>query len=223
MAPSWKEAASKLKGKVKFADLDATEHKNIAQRYGINGYPTIKIFPPGGDIKSPIDYQGARSTDAFEAAALEYLQKFPSKKEILQLTNEKLIQNECVNKTGICLIAFLPHLIDTKASGRKEYIKTLEDTANKSPQYPFFYFWSQAYDQKALEQAFNLGSGYPTVVAISPSKKKYAVMRAAYTLEAMTEFIRDLMHGYERLYNYEKLPTLVDVKEWDGSDYKEDL
>eukprot|EP00826_Nyctotherus_ovalis_P001189 TRINITY_DN10159_c0_g2_i12.p1 TRINITY_DN10159_c0_g2~~TRINITY_DN10159_c0_g2_i12.p1 ORF type:complete len:339 (+),score=74.01 TRINITY_DN10159_c0_g2_i12:579-1595(+) len=223
MAQAWKEAARRLKGKVKFAEVDATVQKSLGQRFGINGYPTLKVFPPGGDIGSPLDYQGERSADAFESGALEYLRKYPAKKEILQLTGEEVMQSKCVDKKGICLISFLPHLADTKASGRRDYLKTLEDAANKNPQYPFYYFWAQAYDQKTLEKMFNLGSGYPTVVAISPSKQKYAVMRGAYTAETVSSFIRDLMHGYERLYEYKELPKLENIKPWDGSDYKDEL
>lgn len=223
MAASWKETATRLKGKVKFAEVDATVHRELAQRFGVNGYPTIKVFLPGQDISSPLDYQGERSTSAFESAALGYLQQYPVKREILQLTSETILKEQCEDKNGICLIAFMPHIAETKASGRNDYIKTLEEVANKNAQYPFYYFWLQAFDQRALEKLFNLGSGYPTVVAISPSKKKYAVMRGAFTIDAISEFVRDLMHGFERLYNYEELPKIEDIKPWDGSDYKEEL
>ena len=223
MAPEWKEAAIKTKGKVIFAELDATVHTKVAQRYNINGYPTIKVFFPGKRLDEPIDYEGGRTASDLESAAMKYLQKYPIKREIYQLINEKILDEECISKKGICLIGFLPHLIDTKASGRNNYIEILESAAGKDPQYPFYFFWSQAYDQKELEKLFNLGSGYPTVVALSHSKKRYSVMRGAFTADAIADFIRDLMHGYERLYEYEELPKIVEITKWDGSDYKEEL
>ncbi|KAF9267752.1 protein disulfide isomerase [Marasmius fiardii PR-910] len=43
------------------ANVDADDKKNadIAQRYGVKGFPTIKFFPKGS--KEPIDYEGGRS------------------------------------------------------------------------------------------------------------------------------------------------------------------
>jgi len=38
-----------MKGKVKFAKVDATENAALAQRFGVQGYPTIKYFGYGGD------------------------------------------------------------------------------------------------------------------------------------------------------------------------------
>ncbi|CAG8615593.1 9177_t:CDS:2 [Funneliformis mosseae] len=46
------------------ANVDATEHKDIAEKYGVTGYPTIKFFPKGED-KTPIDYQGGRTEQDF--------------------------------------------------------------------------------------------------------------------------------------------------------------
>lgn len=47
LEPEWNQAASELKGKVKVAKVDSTVHQKISSKYGINGYPTIKIFAPG--------------------------------------------------------------------------------------------------------------------------------------------------------------------------------
>lgn len=42
--------------------VDATANEKLAQQYRIEGFPTVKIF--GADKKKPIDYQGARTSDA---------------------------------------------------------------------------------------------------------------------------------------------------------------
>lgn len=39
--------------------VDATVMTNLAQKYGIQGYPTIKVFPPGPK-RRPQDYNGPR-------------------------------------------------------------------------------------------------------------------------------------------------------------------
>ncbi|XP_074577688.1 protein disulfide isomerase-like 2-3 [Curcuma longa] len=57
LAPTWEKSATVLKGVATVAALDADAHGSLAQEYGIQGFPTIKVFSPG---KPPVDYQGAR-------------------------------------------------------------------------------------------------------------------------------------------------------------------
>lgn len=43
--------------------VDATEEKDLATRYGVSGFPTLKYFPAGdGEVET---YGGARSLEAF--------------------------------------------------------------------------------------------------------------------------------------------------------------
>ena len=44
LEPEWNEVASKLKGQVKVAKVDATQESELAEKFKIKGYPTIKIF-----------------------------------------------------------------------------------------------------------------------------------------------------------------------------------
>jgi len=47
LEPEWNEAASRLKGKVKIGKVDATVESALAQRFGVQGYPTIKYWNYG--------------------------------------------------------------------------------------------------------------------------------------------------------------------------------
>ena len=51
LEPEYAKAASILKGVVKLVAVDATVHGSIAQKYGVQGYPTLKMF--GLDKKNP--------------------------------------------------------------------------------------------------------------------------------------------------------------------------
>jgi protein disulfide-isomerase A6 len=53
LEPEWKKAAGELKGRAKLGTVDATVHGDLAQRYGVKGYPTIKEFV-GGKVR---DYE----------------------------------------------------------------------------------------------------------------------------------------------------------------------
>lgn len=47
------------------AKMDATEYPNVANRFAITGYPTIKLFPAGGDRSLPENYAGGREAEDF--------------------------------------------------------------------------------------------------------------------------------------------------------------
>ncbi|KAG6538945.1 protein disulfide isomerase-like 2-3 [Zingiber officinale] len=68
LAPAWEKAATVLKGVATVAALDADAHSALAQEYGIQGFPTIKVFSPG---KPPVDYQGARDVKPIAEFALQ--------------------------------------------------------------------------------------------------------------------------------------------------------
>ncbi|KAI8897064.1 hypothetical protein BC833DRAFT_527527 [Globomyces pollinis-pini] len=66
MAPAYQQAANKLKGLVKMAEMDCDNSQNqqLCGQFGVQGFPTIKIFPAG--VKGlPTDYQGDRSAKSF--------------------------------------------------------------------------------------------------------------------------------------------------------------
>lgn len=41
------------------SQVDCDEHKSLAQEYGVQGFPTLKLFKEG----KPSDYQGGRTKD----------------------------------------------------------------------------------------------------------------------------------------------------------------
>jgi hypothetical protein len=45
--PEWAKASAELKGKAKLGNVDATVSPGLAQKFGVNSYPTIKVFPGG--------------------------------------------------------------------------------------------------------------------------------------------------------------------------------
>ncbi|XP_045524723.1 protein disulfide-isomerase A6 homolog [Pieris brassicae] len=67
LVPEYKKAARALKGIVKVGAVDADQHRDLGQKYGVSGFPTIKIFT--GSKHTP--YQGQRTAEAFVDAALK--------------------------------------------------------------------------------------------------------------------------------------------------------
>lgn len=60
LAPEYETAATKLKGTVSLAKVDCTVNSETCGRFGVNGYPTLKIFHNGEDFAA---YDGPRSAD----------------------------------------------------------------------------------------------------------------------------------------------------------------
>ncbi|KAG8429870.1 hypothetical protein GDO86_008963 [Hymenochirus boettgeri] len=73
LAPEYEKAAGILKGEgsdIRMAKVDATEESDLAQEFGVRGYPTIKFFK-NGDKSSPKEYSAGREA----ADIVEWLKK----------------------------------------------------------------------------------------------------------------------------------------------------
>jgi protein disulfide-isomerase A1 len=63
LAPEYKKAATKLmdetNGRARLGMVDVTEEKELAERYDIKGFPSLKFFR-NGDVDDYVDYDGGR-------------------------------------------------------------------------------------------------------------------------------------------------------------------
>ncbi|XP_071400813.1 protein disulfide-isomerase A3 [Centroberyx affinis] len=60
LAPEYEAAATRLKGTVALAKVDCTANSNVCSKYGVSGYPTLKVFRDGEDSGG---YDGPRTAD----------------------------------------------------------------------------------------------------------------------------------------------------------------
>ncbi|KAK6911638.1 Thioredoxin domain, partial [Dillenia turbinata] len=65
LAPTYEKVATafKLEEDVVIANLDADKYKDLAEKYGVSGYPTLKFFPKTN--KAGEDYDAGRDLDDF--------------------------------------------------------------------------------------------------------------------------------------------------------------
>jgi len=218
LAPPWATASAQLKGKVKLGAVDATVHSDLASKYGIKGYPTIKVFPAGikGD---PLAYEGPRTSDGIVRYALGLVEENVPAPDVVQLTSPAVFDKQCGGK-ALCVIAFLPHILDTGASGRNGYIGTLKAIAEKHKKKPFTYVWTEAATQAELEKILGIGGfGYPALSVVKVEKKRYATMVHAFTQEAVSDFLGRLYDGKEKTRDFEaSSKIIVSHDPWDGKD-----
>ncbi|KAG5322810.1 PDIA6 isomerase, partial [Pseudoatta argentina] len=118
LTPEYDKAATALKGVVKVGAVNADEHKSLGSKYGVRGFPTIKIF---GLDKKPEDYNGPRSAadivDAALNAASQKVRKVlggktsggesksKDSKDVIELTDENF-DKTVLNSEDMWLVEF---------------------------------------------------------------------------------------------------------------------
>eukprot|EP00172_Hildenbrandia_rubra_P000029 Plantae.Rhodophyta-Hildenbrandia_rubra.ctg10133.p1 GENE.Plantae.Rhodophyta-Hildenbrandia_rubra.ctg10133~~Plantae.Rhodophyta-Hildenbrandia_rubra.ctg10133.p1 ORF type:complete len:520 (-),score=166.96 Plantae.Rhodophyta-Hildenbrandia_rubra.ctg10133:1531-3090(-) len=89
MKEDFEKAAEELKGKAVLADLDATVEKELAEKHGVKGFPTLKLF---GDGELLSDYKGGRDKKSLvsyiERASLPSISELGSKDEVDKFVEE---------------------------------------------------------------------------------------------------------------------------------------
>jgi len=100
-APEYARAAKNLHGIVHVGAVNCDEQKQICGAFGIQGFPTVKIFPwstvpvpdgqPGQVMKEPTEYNGQRTASSLAKAAIDMVPNFVHK--IDGESEEKFMKN----------------------------------------------------------------------------------------------------------------------------------
>jgi len=99
LAPEYSIAATKLlKHQIKLAKLDATVETETASKFGISGYPTLKIFRKG----NPTEYKGPRDAEGI----VNYMIKQSGDSAKLINTVEEF--NKFLEHQDVSIIGFFP-------------------------------------------------------------------------------------------------------------------
>ena len=126
LRPEWAKLATRMKGVAKVAKIDASIHRKFDSVYGLKGYPHVVLIPAGPkDQKIYYTHEGARTVDSLEEWALE---KIKQNKGFLveRLTNEEKWLENCVSlNVPLCIITFLPKIIDSSEEERQVYLEVI--------------------------------------------------------------------------------------------------
>lgn len=231
LAPVWKDLASSLDGKVKVGAVDCTAHQQTCSEFSVRGFPSIKFF--GSNKEKPADYEGGRDLGSLSAYATERWAKDQPPPEVRELTDQEVWIEHCighpedkalnlkaVKPKQLCLVAFLPHILDAKASGRQKHLDMLKSVAESYKERPFAWFWAEGGAQIELEKNLGVGGyGYPAFIALNPEKLKFASLRGGFETSTVKEFLNEVRTGRERVAPVEgSLAQLETRAPWDGTD-----
>ncbi|KZV19473.1 protein disulfide-isomerase like 2-1 [Dorcoceras hygrometricum] len=121
LAPTYEKvaAAFNLEEDVVIANVDADKYKDLAEKYGVSGYPTLKFFPKNN--KAGEDYDGGRDLDDF-----------------ITFINEKCGtsrdgKGQLTSKAGVveALSSLVKEFIGGNSEEKKAVLKRIEDEAEK--------------------------------------------------------------------------------------------
>lgn len=231
LQPTWTELAKSLGGKVRVAAVDCTASQQTCGEFGVRGYPTIKFF--GENKDSPEDYGGGRDLSSLSAFALGRWSKLQPAPEVHELVDQESWEEHCVGHLAdptldltavqpkqLCLVAFLPHILDSKAEGRNRLVAILKGLTTLYKDRPFSYFWAEGSSQPGLEANFDVGGfGYPALIGYNPSKGKFAKMRSAFEEKHVREWMSSVRLGLEGVSNVRGEPARLESRTpWDGSE-----
>ncbi|KAK6143874.1 hypothetical protein DH2020_024222 [Rehmannia glutinosa] len=121
LAPTYEKlaAAFKLEEGVVIANVDADKYKDLGEKYGVSGFPTLKFFPKNN--KDGEDYDGGRDLDEF-----------------VTFINEKSgtsrdAKGQLTSKAGIVEVLdnLVKEFLSAKDEEKKAVFKRLEEEADK--------------------------------------------------------------------------------------------
>lgn len=123
LAPEYAKAAKTLADRdsnIKLGKVDATEESELAEEFGVRGYPTLKFFRSG----SPIEYSGGRTADDI----VSWLSKKtgPAAKELESVEAAE----EFLKDNNVAVVGFFG---DRDSAEAKAFLAT----ANSVDDYPF--------------------------------------------------------------------------------------
>ncbi|CAI5702317.1 hypothetical protein KXD40_005188 [Peronospora effusa] len=212
LEPEYKTAAKKLKKHARLGAVDATVHQQLAQKYQVKGYPTIKEF--GAKKKRPQDYRGGRTAREIVA----YVKNSPEAKKLgVSSANVVTLEHD---KVYTFLNKDLPSAIffgsPTKGKKRSKAPTWLGDVAES------FMEGKKKKKSPTVQLAFVPGSDdkianhfglsvdqLPTVIYVYSASQKYVVSDVSNLNEATAKkFIGDALAKTESAEKDESLPSV---------------
>ena len=202
--------------------VDCTVHQAACSQHGVSGYPTLMFFEAGASQGAP--YNGPRDGDAIAAFVADRAPPPPPRAPV-QIVDGATLAEECAPASRLCVIAFLPPLLDTTAAERTTAIDALQAAASKFAGRPYAWLWAAGSDHPALERALDVGGyGFPAVVAVAPSSDattppRVAHLRGGYEAASIAKFVETARAGGAAAAPAGgALATDAVVAPWDGKD-----
>ena len=206
------------------ANVDATANERLASRFGVQGFPTIKLFPataePNKRDSDAEAYQGPRQAGGIVSYALQKLEEAGIDPQVDQLVSKASWTKAGCGKK-ICAVLFVPHILEGGKAARQAHLDSMVAAAKQVRSGGFAYLWAEAGAQAKWESAMDLRFGFPAVVAVSEAKGIFIVHKGRMGADGVAGFLSAVAAGSRRMKATKfdgGLPKVVTTDPWDGED-----
>jgi len=212
--------------------LGEANQKNTAavERFGITSFPTLVVIHGEGEDQKTETYDGKLNVqsieqylDSFAAPAPEKQQKPKAKKTetpvkkatpkgLSALTSQSVWNDNCLEFKGICVIAFLPPVVEVTegdesgAVEQKNYLPIVEEIYEKYKQGPWSFLWVDGVAHSAFREEFGVTDDLPGLVVYSPSKSRIAGYVGSFTTESVGTFLEKILRGSKKTAPLDSVP-----------------
>ena len=109
--------------------------------------------------------------------------------EVVQITSDEVLKTHC-DSHPLCVVAFLPHILDCQSKCRNEYISMLTKLGDKFKKQNWGWLWAEGTAHPELEQSLDVGGfGYPAMTVVSVKKMKYSSLTGSFGHDGIHEVI----------------------------------
>ena len=150
---------------------------------------------------------------------LEEVERSGVPKPVPELVEQSQLQEACSGSNHLCVLAALPHILDTGAAGRQNYLQSLAKVARTFRKNFSFLWFEGGSGQTGLEEALGLTFGFPALVAISLDRHAMVVMHGAFRDTNVQTFLHGITTGRQVVVplTVTDLPVSTTTP-WDGKD-----
>jgi protein disulfide-isomerase A1 len=172
LAPEYVKAAAALKDQdIRIAKVDATEEKKVGEKYGVQGFPTLKFFQGSVDVSDVSDYDGGRTADDI----VKWMTK-KSGPSVVIVDDQKSI-DQFKEDNDVVIVAYIENL-EGDEMNMLEKIASLDDNAA-------YLITSNADLAKANEKIF------PSITLFKKFDEGKMEYEGEFTSEEITSFVKE--------------------------------
>lgn len=131
----------------------------------------------------------------------------PEPAKLHALTTQDDFSQVCLNKRGLCVIAFIPPR-ENDPQYHDSRLEVVQELLKKRGAGTFRFMWVDGEKEEKFKDSFAPAADLPVLIVLSPQKKRYGRFVGAWTLESMDSYLDNILSGRGSTSPLDPLPSL---------------